>query len=476
MRQTRIYQILESLERKKLNRFKKFINSPYFNVNKSIILLGETLIESLKADIEIVSKESIWSKIHDDKTAYSDLKFRKLCNDLLERFERFLIYEELETEKLLQANLLLDSIKTNKFERLIEKQVKKSNRLIEREIDQSAEYYLRVYFNKKILQNLKTNYEKKADIKNALNKLSYIDLSQNLDSFYVIEKLRHATDILTWRKLYKTDIAIDLGFTLDIVEKYDLQSIPAVKVYVLMYKLMSNLGTNEDYEELKLFSRKVIDNFPREEQREILDVQLSYVIKDVNKGDKNAVLEMVKLYEWGIDSEVILSQGYLSPTTFRNYVVGGLRLGLFDKMEEFIKSKQHLLEESGRDNAVNFNLSRVAFYKKNFEEVLFYLNKVNYEDVWYSINSRVYLLAAYYELQEFDALESQLESFSTFLRREKSIQEMKRSSHYNFANRLKNVYKNSLNKDKLRLLRQELADDANVFNKSWLLEKIDELL
>ena len=461
--------------RDRLNRFTKFINSPYFNINKSLIKLGELLVTSIKSEKVYQSKEEIWSQLFGDAVPFEDLRFRKICNELLERFERFLVNEELNSLKLLQANLLLDSIKELKLNSLVDKQVKKSERIINREIDKSAEYYLRVYFNKKRLQSLKSNYEKKVDIKNSLSQMTYLDLSQNLDSFYVIEKLRHATDILAWRKLYKTDIELDLGFTLALIEKYQLEKIPAVKVYSLMYKLMSGEGDYNDYWELKSLSEQYIDNFPREEQREIIDTLLTFVIKDVNKGDRKAVAEMVDLYEWGVDTAIILDQGYLSPTTFRNYVVGGLRLGMFDKVEKFINKNAGLLEESSRENAVNFNLSRVAFYRKDFDGVLTYLNKVNYDDVWYSINSRSNLLAVYYELKEFDVLESQMDSFTSYLRREKSLDTNKRALYMNFIIHLKKIYKNK-DKASLQKIREELQAEKLVNNKAWLLEKIDELL
>ncbi len=471
----RIYQVLLKQERKKLNRFLKFVNSPYFNINQRIIDLAEYLIESIKSEKEVGMKEAIWEIVSDSQT-FDDLKFRKLCNDLLERFERFLINERLENEKLLQANLLLQSINENKFEQLFEKQTKKSNRIIDREIDRSAEFYLRVYFNKKILQNLSTNYEKKSDIKNNLKNLTYKDLSQNLDTFYVIEKLRHATDILTWRKLYNTDIELDLGITLDLIGLYNLDSVPAVKVYYLMYKLMSGDGNSSDYVELKKLSKSVMDNFPEEERREIIDVLLSFVIRDVNKGDLDAVKEMLVLYEWGIESELILVNGYLSPTTFRNYVVGGLRVGEFDKVHDFIDKKAELLKNEHRENAVNFCLCRVAFHKKEFDKVLTYLNKVNYDDIWYNVNSRYYLLASYYELGESDALESAIESFIAFLRREKSIDVKRKAKQISFAKYLKKLVNNKYNKEVSRELKAIISEDDQVFNKSWLLEKIEELL
>lgn len=471
----RIYQVLKNQERKKLNRFLKFIHSPYFNINQQITSLAEYLVEAIKTQSAVGDKEAIWVIVTGEQ-AFDDLKFRKICNDVLERFERFLINEKLDEEKLLQTNLLLQSIKQNKFEALFEKQTKKSNRLINREIDRSAEFYLRVYFNRKIIQSLSTNYEKKSDITNTLTKLTYQDLSLNLDSFYVIEKLRHATDILTWRKLYKTDIQMDLGFSLEMIEKYNLREVPAVRIYLLMYQLMVGSGTSIEYLELKELSQTIIGDFPKEESREVIDVLLSFVIRDVNQGKIEAIREVLELYDWGIKSELILENGFLSPTTFRNYVVGGLRLGEFEKVNKFITAKAQLLKDEHRENAVNFCLCRVAFHKKKFEDVLTYLNKVNYDDIWYNVNSRYYLLASYYELDESDALESAIESFLAFLRREKSIDVKRKAKQVSFAKYLKKLVNNKYNKALVKQLKTTITDDDQVFNKSWLLEKIEELL
>jgi len=280
---------------------------------------------------------------------------------------------------------------------------------------------------------------------------------------------------LTWSKLYKTETKIDLGYTLDLIDKNGLTKIPAVKVYVLMFDLMSGKGDDKSYNELRDISKSFINNFPEEEQREIADVLLSYKIKDINKGDKSALQEVLELYDWCIGEEIILINGMLSPTTFRNYVVVGLRLGNFDRVEEFIKSKSLLLESSERQNAVNFNLSRLSLYKKNFNETLDYLSKVNYSDVWYSVNSRNNLLAAYYELREYDALEYQMESFASYLRREKSLDENKRTLYMNFIVYLRKLYK-TRDKETLVNIKNELNSVKLVNNKAWLLEKIEELL
>lgn len=476
MRNTRIYTLLAKLDKPMLNRFVKFIESPYHNRNEKVMALTHLLINKIKTPEKLPGKEEIWQLIF-ESNKYEDVKFRKLCNDVLERFERFLINEELNESNLLQSNLLLNSLKNNNLEEIVEKHISKSTRQIEREIDQSSEFYLQKYLYERSLQNLKTNYEKKADIKSYLSNYNYTSLSGDLDSFYVIEKLRHATDILTWRKMYKTDIEIDLGYSKQLIEKYDLEKNPAVKVYSLMYQVLSAENNDASYFSLKKTSKIHIDIFPDEERREVLDVLFNFCVKKINKGNQTYYHELLELYDWGIDSEIILVNNQLSPTSYRNYIVSGLRIKEFDRVERFILKKSDLLDSSRKENAVNFNLARLSFYKKDFEKVLDYLRLVNYDDIWYNLNSKNYLIAVYYELGEHMVLESQMDSFQAFLRREKSIQDSYRILHNNFVKFLKRIYKsNPKDKEQLLKIKSDIESEPQVINKPWLLEKIDELL
>jgi len=475
MNSTRIFRVLSQLTITELNRFIKFIESPYHNVNARINGLAVILVNSIKKDEKLPTKENLWKSI-EVKTKYTDLKFRKLCNDLLERFEKFLIIENLESNKILQANLLLETIRRDKIEILAEKHMSKSSKEFEREIDKSSNYYLQRYFFEKTIQNLKTNYEKKVDLKKGKSR-SYSELIKNLDAFYAIEKLRIATDIQTWKKMYKSNDDIELGIPLSFIDSLDFKKHPAVEIYKSMFKLYDETELTTEYFDLKSKAFKNIYSFPKDEQREIFDVLVSFSIRWVNKGDIKFLKETLELYDWAINEDIILNKGKLSPTTFRNYVVAGLRISEFDKVENFIKKNSILLDEERKENALNFNLARVSFYRRDYDNALSYLNHVNYDDIWYSLNSKSLLLAIYYELNEFDALENHLETYSTYLRREKSIQEDYRKMHLNFTKFVKKIHRVGRDKqEQLEKITKLIKEEKKVINKTWLLEKIDELL
>lgn len=474
MESSRIYRVLSSLTAPQLNRFIKFIQSPYFNKNATIEALAVYLVKKIKTKASLDEKPRIWTLVGHE-IPFNDLKFRKLCNDTLERFEEFLIEESLSEQKLLRTNMLLQSLKKNNYEVLIEKHISKSNRTVKRELDQSSDYLLQKYIRVKTLHHLKTNDEKRENVKTLQGK-SYQDLESTLDAFYVIEKLRLAIDVLTWQKMYKSIEEVNIESSLQLIKTKGFQDIPAVRIYHLMYLLHTEEDDRQHYFELLNSVTENLHLFPKIEQREIFDVMISYCVKWINKGHSDFYVETLRLYDWGIEEDIILFNGKLSPVTFSNYVVSGLRIKEFNRVEKFIKENARILDDERRDNALNFNLGRVAFYRKDFNKVLEHLNLVNYDDIWYNINSKVLLFASYYELDQEDVLLSSIDTFNTFLRREKDVQNIRTQRYLNFSKYLKRIVTHRYSKEKVLKIKEKLSSDKGVVNKPWLLEKIEEEL
>ena len=372
------------------------------------------------------------------------------------------------------SNLLLKSIRQHKYDDLIEKHISQSETKASRELDQSSDYYLQKYFQAKNIHNIRSNYEKKLD-KNLRSTTTYKDLSRNLDIFYIIEKLRIATDFLTWQKMYNSKDKIEQGLKLIKIGARRYAEVPSIIIYKLMHDINLKENSDDFYFELKEKAVTHIDKFPPDERREISDVLISYCVKKINQGNQEFQSEILALYDWAINKEIILTNGYLSPTSFRNYVAIGLREGKFDQVENFVKEKSELIEPKRKDNAVNFNLSRVAFYRKNYNEAIEYLNKVNYDEIWYNVNSKVLLFASYYELNELEVLLSSIDAFLVFLRRQKGVQDIRTARYSNFSSYLKRIINSKGNKAKVLRLKEKILNDSAIVNKQWLVEKVNQL-
>jgi hypothetical protein len=85
-------------------------------------------------------------------------------------------------------------------------------------------------------------------------------------------------------------------------------------------------------------------------------------------------------------------------------------------------------------------------------------------------------MKTYYELGEYQPLLSLKESFRILLRRKKLISEQNKTNYENFARFTMKLFRIDV-KDKaaLQRLKADINNTGNVADKSWILEKLNEL-
>ncbi len=480
MKQTKIYRALSELSIYELNRFQKFANSPYFNKSKAIIDLTEYFIKSIKSDSDSQKeheKTSIWEKIYPDKK-FSDVKYRKLLSDTLKLFESFIIYEEFEKSPLNKASLLLQGVKEKNLKNLYNSSLSTAKRLSNQQTDQSANFYFHQYQIEKNEFSMVSEFERKRLSKSELSAFNVKEIANNLDMFFLAEKLRYHCTILSWRNIIRHDI--ELLFIDDIikqVEKIDYESIPPIAIYYQIYLTLIDSENEDNFFKLKESISKYIDNFPLDEAKGIYEAAFSYCIKKVNQGSAQFVEQLLMLYEDSLHKEVLFEANNLSPSNFRNICFIGLRSGKFEWTKAFIEQYKEKIHPDLRENAVNFNLARLYFYQKDFEKTIIQLREVDFNDIFYDLGSKVLLLASYYEMDEIDPLYALFDSFGAFLNRHKTtIPEQRRSNYSNLIKLTRKLTKLQPNDKKgIGKLKNEVGDTKNVASKEWLIEKIDAL-
>ena len=460
-----------------LNRFDKFIESPYHNVNKKLTLFGKIIIESIKNNVEIPNETSIWDQLFIN-IPFNDLKFRKLNSDLLKLIQDFLGLEMLNTKNNLKLRLSFEGIMKLKIESLynsIRGQIERDNHY---RIDRSSQFYFDKFKNEKLLFDVKTEFEKKnrkSDIKRELN---IVNINENLDRFYFIEKLKLYATLQSWKKIANLDIEIsNFNDILNLIPETEKENIPVLDIYNNITEILLHPNNYGAFEKLRRLTKENINILPLEEIRYVYDASITYAVDRVNKGERNFQQDLFNLYQEAINTEGFLLNDKLSPTSFRNISFLALRLGHFDWAEDFIYKFSEKLEEKYRENAIRFSLARLYFYRKEFNKVIDELQKVNYEDIWYNLNSKLMLIAAYFELQEFDAFEYSCNSFKVFVSREKTLSKVRKSIYLNYIKYISKIAQsNPNNQENIVKIIDEIESIGGIASKDWLLEKANELL
>lgn len=472
MRETKLYRALVRLDGFELNRLHRFVLSPYFNRNEPIIHLFEWIKNDLKVQEEAtISKEELWFICFGPNEAYNDGRFRKLQSDLLKLVEEFYAQEIFEENPIHKAKYLLESIYKNNLEDLKTSTLKSAQKLAEDQQLKPASFY---FYKYEIEQSL--YYLSKIESERSL-KSNIEEIAENLDRFYLAEKLRYYCTILNHQHLAALNYKmLFIDEIIHHVESNDYTDVPPIVIYhriLLSYKEPEN---RNHYDEIKHLIEQHIHLFPENEVAEILDSALNYCIKRMNAGETEFLREAFTLYQDWLDRGLLQVRGKLDPFHFKNIVTIGLRLNEFDWIENFIHEFNSFLEMRHRENAVTFNLAQLHFYKKNYLEVIRLLSKVEYDDMTYNLNSKTLLMASYYELDEMEALSSLLDTFRVYLNRNKELPATRRKHYLNTLSIVRKLSKINHGETKeIQKLVKEVEETQGIVSKNWIMEKLEAL-
>lgn len=479
MKKTKVYKVLVRFSNHELNRFEKFISSPYFNSNQKLLSLFRIIAKHIKnQNINPLPKDEIWHDInHQEK--YDDTKFRKLCSDLLKLVEIYFAQVSFESSPNNQNDYLLKELIKRKEDKLYSSVINRSQLSLDRSNEKSSGYFYNKFALERNKFSLLTDFDKKLKRKKNQNAFNYDVISNNLDRFYIIEKLRFFLSANTIQKIRNEEH--QFTFITEItayLAKIDLSNDPALSLYYKSFLAFTAEDGAKYYFQLKDQIFSDLNTLPMDEARDIFEAVLNFCIRKVNTGVETYHSEALDLYKYALQSKVIFdSNDELSPTSYRNIVIFAIRQNELDWADDFIVKYSQFLQEKHRANAINFSKARVHMARKEFAKSIELLRDVEYEDLTYNINSKAIILTSFYELDEYDSMFYFINSYKAFLRRNKKITPKRKSSFLNFVNvisKLANLEKRD--KKELNKIKIEIEEMDYLLNRKWLLEKVEELL
>lgn len=94
-----------------------------------------------------------------------------------------------------------------------------------------------------------------------------------------------------------------------------------------------------------------------------------------------------------------------------------MRLGKIDWTAEFIETYKTFVDSQYHETYVHNAYSMLYFAQGKYEETMLRLQQVDYKELFITMDAKVLLVKVYYQLSEYDVLESFINSFKVFLRR-----------------------------------------------------------
>jgi len=197
------------------------------------------------------------------------------------------------------------------------------------------------------------------------------------------------------------------------------------------------------------------------------------------KGNSSYFKHNVELYKILDKKKLIALNGVLSIQSLKNIALAGCKIGEFDWVGEMIKKYMPNINEKYRNDVERYNLGFVAFKKGNYEEAVDHFLKVDNFQKSYDIDKRLFILKAYYEMENhYTEPTAQLFlSVEAFVVNHKQFTVVDKKMYKNTIRIFYNLYrcKHRVGKMTLETLQQKIEQAEYIASKAWLLEKIEEL-
>ena len=150
--------------------------------------------------------------------------------------------------------------------------------------------------------------------------------------------------------------------------------------------------------------------------------------------------------------------------------LSGLMLEEFEWVEGFIYEYESRLEKKYRKDIFTYNLAFLHYCRKQYDKAILQLHQVKFDDVYFNLNARNLLLKIYLELEEYEALESHLNSFEIFICR-KNITNPHRANYLNIIKLSRKIIQlNPHDKAAKAALRKEIEAEKNPSTRAFLLD------
>jgi hypothetical protein len=465
MHNSKVILLLQSFSSQEFRELSKFLQSPFFNKKKEVILMYEVIKKNAPDfDQHKIERHFIMKKVY-PKLAFEEKKYKYLSNLLLKLAERYISMKETESRTMIQDYHLMNAYVKRGLDKNYNFIYNKAQTIQENSLKRDSNFYYREF----LLKNVAAEHFDKKKVRK--NNLHLKELIQTLDIYYLANKLKYTCHILNDNKFISSDAQTQLpSEIIHLLNRNDFSNYPAINLYFNLYQLMTE--ENEVFfSETKKLLAEYQQTFENEELKEIYYYLINYCITQLvkNTNTNYYLSELYKMYQKGIESELLLEDGFLSPWTFKNVIKLGVRLKKFADTESFIEINRHRLKEEFQSDAYHYNMAELSYLKKQHDKALSFLNLVEFSDIYYVLDTKKLLLKIYYETDEYDALESLLSSFQTYLKRNKLISEENRITYLNFTKCLNKIIKDENNKSQLK---EQIENTSPLTDKNWLLQVI----
>jgi hypothetical protein len=252
---------------------------------------------------------------------------------------------------------------------------------------------------------------------------------------------------------------------------------PVILVNLYLIKLHTTL--NEKYFSiLKRLHKKHFDEFDKSTQHNYYIMMSNFCLSRIWNGFGEYYNEKFELDNDFLKTELYKSfDVYFHPTTFINIGLYALKLKKIRWVKEFINNYGKEVFPEFRDFASSYLQAEIFFTESDNNAALEAIARLQPATPAHKQFIRDLTLKIYYETDNSEPAEYLISSGLHHIRHNENLVDERRKSEGNFLLYLQKLIKlkETNDKFKINLMKNDLAKKMDIVNKDWLMEKVNEL-
>ena len=467
MYRSKLIELYKKLSKQDLTALRKFVRSPFFNQREDVIRLCDYILKAIRQeDFKQLSKPKAFQYVFTSAT-YEDRQMRYVMSFLLKLTMQYLSYTELTKDEFRTKVYLSKALRLRGVDILFEKVWKNALKIQTQETSKNAQFHYNNYLC--YLEKYEYIHRRKRS-----GEMKLQEISNEITTFYIAEILRLSCAIFTHQTM--TTQAYEISMLENVLQEVangGYEEIPSVAIYYCGYLALSDKDHKHYFKKLKTLIQKYWKRFPESEIRDIYLLAINYCIKHLNRGERDYIREAFELYRLALSNNVLLENDVLSSFTYNNIRSLAFALNEIEWVENFLENYKKKLPVKNRESTYLYNRAIFYFRKPDYASAMRLLQKVEFEDLLYNLDTRRMLLRIYFELQEFDALSSLLDSFKIYIGRQKNMG-YHGENYLNLIYFVKKILKNNMHNKVFRnQLIEEVKATKAIAERDWLLSQLE---
>lgn len=474
----KLIEYLSLFNKKELRRLSKFLYSPYYNTNSSILKTFEYFQKAYpNFSSRRVSDEGLFSYVSPGKKFNSKKAsdYRSKLTKIIENFWSIEAFEQDDEAKIYQK---LKAFKTHKANKHYLNYYSKQREKISEKKNKDAKDFLNLW-------QLDYGLISHPDAENMgwiIDKLAI--MNNNLDSYFILEKLHFSATIINQQNISSIDYP-ESSLLSEALEQTKKMNLAEKNLNFHLFQLLHHLLQNPSSKNFQLLLQEYKsfhDELPelyRYQIFKILGNHLSQNSKDNPKAYYNEIFSLNKL---GLESGIYLNNNGLTAASFLFIINSAILSKNFDFADDFRSKYIALLEEEDRNFYEPFTKAFQLFHQKKYIEAAAMIPNLHSNDALKRHMVISLSVRCTFERLIRDSdfprsiFESQLKAFIYFFENHKSINSTNKLFYLNFSKVLKDLdklyQKKIAKKADIEQIERLIDSKKLIFSKDWLLEKL----